>query len=556
MKIKAPVIIQDQMVALGKELPELTETIRIEEAFFLDGPISERVAVVDFDDQGALRSGARFEPPDSAAGAGSFAGTEKPIDIFSDPFIQVSVFATVHQTIAMFEEPDTLGRRLTWGFDAPQLLIVPRAGRWDNAYYERESHSLQFFHFESARFPGREVFTCLSHDIVAHETGHAIIDGIAPDLYNAISPQSLALHEAVADLTAVLIAFRSRALTKAVLDQTGGSIRESTAFSAIAEEFGAQRKASGQLRPLRSLLNAEHMPSSGGARTAPHELSEVLSGALYTVMVRMHEDRMRENPDWSSGKALFVAAGQFKRMILRALDYLPPGEISFADYGRAITAADQAFFPTLGDERRWIAEEFARRGIVSKAEELDVHIEPDREAALNEVLATLDPKTLVESDWAAYAFANEQCELLDIPPDTPLRVRPRLDATKRFWLGPGRTEDVRECIFKVSWDTEEQNPAGRGLPNRRQITVGTTLAIDWNERRVRTLLTSDSAARTGSEDRDALLIRLRAEDRLRLGDDALGPDGQPLRSVALGEVSGDMLRVRKSGRMLHMGGLR
>lgn len=43
MKIKAPVMIQDQMVAHGKGLRELTEPIHLEEAFSLDGPVSERV---------------------------------------------------------------------------------------------------------------------------------------------------------------------------------------------------------------------------------------------------------------------------------------------------------------------------------------------------------------------------------------------------------------------------------------------------------------------------------------------------------------------------------
>ena len=128
--------------------------------------------------------------------------------------MKVSVFGTVLKTMRLFERDDTLGRQLSWSFNAPQLLVVPRAGEWTNAYYERDSHSLQFFYFPSVRPPYETVYTSLSHDIVAHETGHAILDGIAPDLYNAVTPQSLALHEAVADLTALMMAFKSPNLSE------------------------------------------------------------------------------------------------------------------------------------------------------------------------------------------------------------------------------------------------------------------------------------------------------------------------------------------------------
>jgi hypothetical protein len=111
---------------------------------------------------------------------------------------------------------------------------------------------------------------------------------------------------------------------------------------------------------------------------------------------------------------------------------------------------------------------------------------------------------------------------------------------------------VRECIFKVSWDAEEQNPAGRGLPARRQITVGATLAIDWQERTVRALLTSDSSGHQ-QEDRDAMIVRLHDEGRLHIGhQDALKLDDTPRRSVTVAETSGDLLRIRKSARMLHI----
>lgn len=44
------------------------------------------------------------------------------------------------------------------------------------------------------------------------------------------------------------------------------------------------------LHPLRNLMNDNHLPDSGGVRTSPHGLSEVLSGALYTIIVKMHEN--------------------------------------------------------------------------------------------------------------------------------------------------------------------------------------------------------------------------------------------------------------------------
>lgn len=554
MKIQIPMMIQDPKLSKLEGLERIKESHGVDEDFFLDGPVSRRVAILDLDPKtGRLEPGVPFRPPVGGQTLWRYVLTDKD-DIYARDSIALSVFGTVLRTMYMFEESDALGRRLAWGFDGPQLLVIPRAGERANAFYQRASRSLQFFFFPNPRQTGDTVFTSLSRDIVAHETGHAILDGIAPGLYNAITPQSLALHEGVADLIAALMAFRSHSLRKAVLDKTGGSIKDAGAFGSIGEEFGLARYNLGYLRDLRNELGMDDIDHS-----SPHELSQVLSAALYHVMEQLHQSWWQhfspqgQPPEFSvSGRALGVAADQFKRMILRALDYLPPGEVSFADYGRAILAADQASHPESGEVRRWICSEWVRRGIVPNAQALSVKTDYGHPA-----LEGVDPRELVESDWAAYRFANENRRLLRIPADVPFAVEPRLGVSKLYYHRGGEKKTVRECLFKVHWTQTEPNAISRRWPWRRRITVGTTLAIDWDTHKIRVLLTTNRLRRPAEEeeqrsDRDLLLQRLAGEDLMRLDQRALAHDGQPLGSIVQAESRDGTLKVKGTARMLHI----
>lgn len=559
MKVRLPVMVQDPETARFKGMP-VTEGFDADmEEFWLDGPVTRRLAVLDFDPKtGILDPGVPFVRPTAKRKLGGYELTE-PGDVHAPDFLKVSLFATVLKTMYMYEEPDNLGRELTWAFGAPQLLLVPRAGEWANAFYERDSHSIQFFYFTSGSGP---IYTALSRDIVAHETGHAILDGIAPDLYNAISPQSLALHEAMADLTALIMAFRSHTLRETVLEQTNGSIQNPTAFASIAEEFGLATGRQGSLRDLVNDYSLDPTSPNAVARDEPHELSQVLSGALYSVMRRIHEQLTQDFEKEeglghlaASGRALAVGAERFKRMVIRALDYLPPGEVSFSDYARALLAADQASHPATDTERKWICQEFERRGVVDDAKSLQVTTNFDDPA-----LRDVDLATLVESDWAAYSFATANRELLGIPPTIPFQVRPRLDVTKRYHHRDG-AGSVRECIYKVAWDCQEPNDVGGGWPSKRVITVGTTLAIDWASKQIRARLTSGAAAPgqqaeadRQKEDRSRLLTRMIEAEVLQPAHLARGPDGRPLRSVVAAQIAQSTVRVRGVARMLHLSG--
>lgn len=585
MKARVPVIVKDPEVAEYKDLP-YWEEYTLEEDVLLDGPVSRRVAVLDFDESGRLAPGTNFVPGDGKSPGRYEIGSlsEQDAGAFSNwDFLRAAVFGGVYKVLSMFEESDTLGRRVRWAFPGPQLLVVPRAGEWGNAYYERESRSLQFFYLTRN---GRRIYTSHSQDVIGHETAHAVIDGIAPDLYDATTPESLAIHEALADITTVLLAFRSRKLAARVLEQTGGSIEHSSAFTRVAEQFGAVISG-GRHDFLRDLNNGYTLRDPGIDVAEPHSLSQVLSGALYSLAVAQHEELKAEASEASEnvadeevarwqkkvatgelaplaqmartidrgtppGKALFLAGERLKRMALRALDYLPPGDVSFADYGRAVYAADQASHPDTDMPRQRFAEEFVRRGIVGSIRELEIETDMEHRA-----LKTLDLDELVASDWVAYRFANQQRKWLGIPPRIPFEIRPRLLVEKDLYhsrRAPGGREEVprvRELIMKVGWTETEAMSSGAGLPRTRRISCGITLVLDGDTKRVRALLrTGPPEKQTGT--RDEFVRRLAESDILRIGATAKGPDGRILRGVVPAEITGGALRLRNAARMLHV----
>ena len=613
MRIRLPMMIQDPSVSqirVGQPLVE--DWTMLDEDHYLDGPVSSRVAIVDLDpNTDALEPGPAYLPPMGNRTFGHYDVAKN--DIASPHFIPVSVFATVFRTIYLFEAPKVLGRKIRWAFDAPQLLVVPRAGWLANAYYERRSHSLQFFSFMAG---DQVIHTGLSRDIVAHETAHALIDGIDPDLYDALDPQSLGMHEGIADLTAMLLAFSSGNLTKAILDQTDGSITTSTNFSSIAEEFGRAIDPSGKAGWLRNLLNDAKLPPDPNEEPEAHELSQVISGVLYGLMCELHEHFKRDLAarldisDFSaSGRALAVAAGLFGRMVLRGLDYLPPGEVTFADFGRAILAADQASYDD-DTWRRWLRRNFMKRGIVRRESDLDVTTN-----IANEAVANVDLQGLVDSPWVAYTFAEANRELLGIPAGAQFEVLERLVVDGRFETpeatmdkvaskgrapappqqpvptpgptptptptpapgptttptptptpadrggaaGGGAADEAevhadgvpfRELLFKVRWSHVEPNPPDLGAAHRR-VQTGTTLVIDWHAKRVRSLLRPMSFEQRRSS-RDRMLRRM-VEDGFVVMTE---PDQRATKGSAMigidAVVTDGILRVSNTARLLHI----
>jgi hypothetical protein len=86
--------------------------------------------------------------------------------------------------------------------------------------------ALLFGYFRSANASAGAswVFTALSHDIIAHQTTHAVLDGLHRRYAETTSVDSLAFHEAFADIVALFSHFTLTEGVYAHIQERGGEL--------------------------------------------------------------------------------------------------------------------------------------------------------------------------------------------------------------------------------------------------------------------------------------------------------------------------------------------
>lgn len=366
------------------------------------GPIGEYVEVIDHDPA----SGCFYEPVDlndrSIVAQNGLAPSE------SNPqFHQQMVYAVTMRTIRNFER--SLGRLALWSPRriqvggrwseefVPRLRIHPHALREANAYYSPSKKALLFGYFPAAaESEGTEaapltVFTCISHDIVAHEVTHALLDGIHRRFNDPSNPDVLAFHEAFADIVALFQHFSLPGALRQQIAATRGDLASQNRLGELAQQFG---QAIGKRGALRSAIGSfdetgrwrphEPDPNDYVRVMEPHDRGAILVAAVFDAFLTIYKDRIADllriategtgvlpagqlHPDLVNRLAdeAAGAAQHVLDMCIRALDYCPPVDISFGDYLRAVVTADFEFDPVDEQHRRVaFAEAFRRRGIV------------------------------------------------------------------------------------------------------------------------------------------------------------------------------------------------
>ncbi|WP_377267095.1 hypothetical protein [Peterkaempfera sp. SMS 1(5)a] len=246
------------------------------------------------------------------------------------------------------------------------LTAVLDAGDDLNAYYDRTQ--LAFFHHTVA---GITVRSCESPDVVCHETGHAVLDALRPQLWDAASAEAAALHESFGDMSAILSALQVEPLREAVLADTQGSIAVNSRLSRLAEQLGwAVRRLQPDSADADCLRNATNrffyqdpltlppMAPATALASEPHSLSRVFTGAFLEALAGVFRVQQNRNAD-----GLSLAAGIMGRLLVAGCLTAPVVPGYFAQVAAHMIAADQNAFH--GEYGPALRSAFVRHGIVS-----------------------------------------------------------------------------------------------------------------------------------------------------------------------------------------------
>ncbi len=348
------------------------------------GPIGHRVQVVDYDASSGTYHGAHALPPTYEREPKAWSkGNSSIVDDYC--FHAQNVYALVMNTLARFEY--ALGRRVGWAFDVHQLKVAPHGFMDANAFYARREEGLVLGYFPGKR--GKTIYTCLSHDVVVHETTHALLDALRERYLDASGPDQAAFHEGFADVIALLSVFAQVELVRELLslpptrsrprgflrdeDVEDTALRDHALFG-LAEQMGEEIQAvRGEALRRSARIEPDTKWLDDPEFREPHRRGEVFVAAIMNGFIEAWTGRLRNAK--TPGQKLHAVgrvaeegsdiAGDLVTMWIRALDYMPPVHVEFGD---ALSAALTADLEVRPDDSRFglrqhMLESFGRYGI-------------------------------------------------------------------------------------------------------------------------------------------------------------------------------------------------
>lgn len=248
----------------------------------------------------------------------------------SKEFDAVHTFAVVRQVMTgMQRSLKRMGVKTDfnwqWGKTNP-INVFPHAGETPNAYYSRREKAMKFFFFNAPQGPlkGQKIYTNRSFDIVSHETGHAVLDGLKPGFLSSWHPQTGGIHESFGDLMSIFTMLSQLDQCETIVAESKGNLHDKSFINSVAKEFG---DALGRPWGLRNAANDLKLSD---VTNEVHDISQVMTGAVYAVLADMFEANLNLDQE-DPAMTLFKTGEHLQSLVLKALIDSPDKNATFKD---------------------------------------------------------------------------------------------------------------------------------------------------------------------------------------------------------------------------------
>jgi hypothetical protein len=237
-----------------------------------------------------------------------------------------------------------------------------------NAYYDKNSGEIRFGYFyadehvEGPNLPRGYIFTSLSHDVIAHETTHAILDGLRPRFMVPSNPDVYGFHEGFADIVALMQHFTYPDVVAAAIRKSAAALESSELLTDIARQFGHTTGSKGPLRTVRQTTDVG-TERKYNPKAESHEIGSIFASAVFEAFATVYRrraastlrlagvgpaprvDQLSAELQQELARQAATVAQQFLTIAIRAVDLCPPVDLELGEFLRAVITADSELYP-------------------------------------------------------------------------------------------------------------------------------------------------------------------------------------------------------------------
>lgn len=244
-----------------------------------------------------LRIGGKIVSPDKDGHFISSRYTEQEMDA-------IRTYGTARMVIDLYEK--LLNKQVLWSWrtlnnDAPLTISIYKNDI--NARYLKKYKCIELDYYGPHN---AWIYNCRTVDIIAHETAHAVLDGLKPE-WESSDAETRGITEAFCDLTAMYLVLIQDDLIKIVLKETKGDLCRESILAIFGMGHGPSE------RPIRSALNKTVYPEE---RWDTYAYANVLTGMLYELLIYEFKSKCKKHS--KSMNCLASCGQQWMQMITQA----------------------------------------------------------------------------------------------------------------------------------------------------------------------------------------------------------------------------------------------